>query len=259
LIFAILAALLQSALGQPSHGPQTGTSQLHGQISEPDGRPIPGARVRIQCNFARGDTAVTDTAIDGQYEINNLPAGICSVIATKVGYVAVSGPNGPLGVATAQVPLSEGAATERDLEMARGADVSGRVVNEQGEPVARVAVMLMRRDIRNGQAVFGTVGTQSVGRTDANGEFRIAGMEAGTYYLCAAIPNIVRGQTPAGELNGCYRSHDMRQAEPLPLTLGQSRSGLEFTIAPGPRLETVMMMPFGHQTSPVQPPVSRDR
>jgi hypothetical protein len=66
-----------------------------------------------------------------------------------------------------------------DIAMPRGLAISGRVVDDRGDPLARVRIRLERLD---GQ-MPGSVGQQR--ETDDRGQFRHFGLTAGSYIVCA--------------------------------------------------------------------------
>jgi 5-hydroxyisourate hydrolase-like protein (transthyretin family) len=182
LLFLALALLLQTPAAPPrdvpvQSGPPAGKCVLRGRVLDAtSGQPIRGATVTL---FSQGqqEAPVAATDSDGRWEIADLPAGQYHATASKSGYtnrvafgrgVALTGsrPEGTL-----------------DLTLARGAVLSGRVTDVEGEPIAGVQVMALKempmgRGIRQWRAVNGA-------STDDRGQYRLFGLEAGEYVLAA--------------------------------------------------------------------------
>lgn len=77
----------------------------------------------------------------------------------------------------AQAPADESAANT-----ARTGTISGRVVNESGQPLANVVV---------GARAFGANGPGRSTTTDSEGSFEIAGLDPLSYFLSASLPGFV--------------------------------------------------------------------
>src|SRR5262249_62034558 len=70
-----------------------------------------------------------------------------------------------------------------DVTLPRGSVVSGRVVDEFGEPVADANVSAMRMQFVNGRRRLANAGRNS--QTNDLGQFRIFGLPPGEYYVSA--------------------------------------------------------------------------
>jgi len=86
------------------------------------------------------------------------------------------------------------------LEMIRHGTVSGRVIDEGGEPVVGAYVRLLARILIAGRPQL-AVGRSA--RTDDRGMYRITGLDAGTYYVVVpSVQNAVPLQTPVSDGRG---------------------------------------------------------
>src|SRR5438105_2492118 len=89
-------------------------------VADDSGEPIPHARVSVASNAPGTPVAVADG--DGNFVLA-VPASATTVVASKTGYARLDMP-----LAGARQPI--------ELRLRRGGVVSGRVVDEFGEPVA---------------------------------------------------------------------------------------------------------------------------
>jgi len=132
--------------------------------------------------------AVTDQ--DGRFVFDRIFAGTYIVSAEKTGFVPFNQPD-----QRHTVEVVAGRATALDLQLQRGAVVSGRVLDPSGEPMADVHVMALRRSPTSpGRTVARLFPAGPGAQTNDIGEFRVSGLAAGEYCV-AAMP---RGQFPFG-------------------------------------------------------------
>jgi protocatechuate 3,4-dioxygenase beta subunit len=128
---------------------------------------------------------------DGRFTIRELPAGEYSLNARRAGYVDQGfgqvTPNTP----PRRVTVAEGAALgPLDFQLLRGGVITGRVVDETGEPAERVQVRVVRSQRVGGQSRV--VGFGMGDTTDDQGQYRLFGLAPGEY-LVVAEPNDRRG------------------------------------------------------------------
>ena len=122
---------------------------IRGRVVRADtGEPLRRVQVRVD-EWSTGDRsgpAATMTDAEGRYELTQLPAGRYQLKATRGGYVEVAyGQRRPFERGR-PLELGEGAVLQNiDFALPPGAVVTGRVVDETGEAVARVSVSLERR------------------------------------------------------------------------------------------------------------------
>lgn len=136
---------------------------LAGRVSGPDGEPVADVQVSTssgRLGFGHG-RARSDS--EGRYRIGGLRPGAVQVQADHPEYVAA--------VREATIGAGE---TRLDLELGRGIEISGRVVDDAGAPVAGAEVSLAG-DFRRGYRPPET--------TAEDGSFRLRGIEPGTWRL----------------------------------------------------------------------------
>jgi protocatechuate 3,4-dioxygenase beta subunit len=142
------------------------------------------AQVRISSPDILPKTSTTDA--EGRYEFRDLPASRFTITATKAGFVTINyGQTRPFE-AGKPIELAEGQAIDKaDFTIPRGSAISGRIVDEFGEPVADAQVNAMRSSWVNGRRRL-----QSTGRTAQTndlGQYRIFGLPPGEYYVSATL------------------------------------------------------------------------
>ncbi len=168
--------------GQPPRDARlaTGHAAIRGRVLASDGgQPLRRATVRISAPELRvARTALTDA--DGRYDFRDLPAGRYSINASKPTFVNWSygqtlpdGPGRPIALSDNQT------ADNVDIRLLRGAVITGRILDEFGEPVPNAAVTALRRQYQQGQSRLFPAGD----RAQANdiGEYRIFGLAPGQY------------------------------------------------------------------------------
>jgi len=181
----IIVALL--ALGQPPAADveKPGTATLRGHVMAADtGRPLRKAQVRIVAGEIRENRAVT-TDDGGRYEFKEVKAGRYTISATKSSYVALSyGQTKPLE-AGKPLDIKDGQTVERlDFSLPLAGVITGRILDEFGEPLSDVMVAPMRYQFMQGKRTLVPAGRTA--STDDNGEFRLFGVMPGQYYLQAS-------------------------------------------------------------------------
>jgi hypothetical protein len=154
------------------------------------GRPIGGALVRLGGTFAGPITAPAAgaapapalTNVQGQFLFRNLAPGRYPLTTQRGGYLPGSygqtRPEGPPG----SVRLGEAERiTDVTIRMWRYAAITGKVLDEAGEPAVGVMVRSLRRGVvagRNQWTFFG--GTSS---TDDRGIYRLGSLSPGEYLV----------------------------------------------------------------------------
>ncbi len=139
--------------------------------------------------------AMTDDA--GRFEFRDLPSGRFVVSANKPGYVPAT-----YGATRPQMPgltiaLGDAQhAADITIRMPRGAVITGRVVDDQGQPAANLRIVANERVMVNGEPSYRGFGSSAL--TDDRGMYRIYGLVGASYVLSASVsPNITLGGAAA--------------------------------------------------------------
>jgi protocatechuate 3,4-dioxygenase beta subunit len=171
--------------GMGPRQPKTGTGRLRGRVlSAETGGPVRRAQVRISSADIGSKSAMTDA--EGRYEFRDLPAGRFSMSATKAGYVTIQyGQTRPFESGKA-IDLTDGQVMDKaDFSLPRGGAISGRLVDEFGDPVADALVSAMRSAWSGGRRRLQPTGRTA--QTNDLGQFRIYGLSPGDYYVNATF------------------------------------------------------------------------
>ena len=174
-------------------GPElrTGTSSIRGRvINAMTGAPI--RRAQIQASYVaeqggRGEPPRTESTDDsGAFRFSNLPAGRWSLRASKNGFVEQQYGQRSAFASVDPVTLAEGQQFVADFRLSRGGAVSGRIVDEFGDPIAGVTVSALRFQV-SAQGVR-TTRTGTTVPSDDTGAYRIYGLPPGQYYISVNDP-----------------------------------------------------------------------
>ncbi len=133
--------------------------------------------------------ATTDS--DGRFEIKKIAPGRYSVFASHAGYLTQQYQARGVSVG-ALLTLTPGQQVNKAFfRLVRAAVVTGRIVDESGEPVAKLAVIALRKLSAEEKEDWGPQDSKmqligsSATRTDDRGEYRIFGLKPGEYYVKA--------------------------------------------------------------------------
>jgi protocatechuate 3,4-dioxygenase beta subunit len=220
LIVAVLGVPGPLTAADSDQAPPPAMAIIAGQVVDADtGRTVPETIVTLSMTPAAGAPPVSPAAREtgsrkvitdsrGRFVFAGLAKGRYSLTTTKPGYVAgVYGKLVPRGAGTA-IDLGE---AERLVNLRiltwKHAVITGRVVDEAGEPMAGVEVSALRRTSNAGRGGYGA-GTTTI--TDDRGMYRLASLEPGTY-LVAVISKAVT--VPAALLEAYFRTTGSERAE----------------------------------------------
>ena len=234
--------------GGPMRGPvKIGTGRIAGRVvSAETGAPLRRAQVWIAAPEAGTKTALTDA--EGRYEFKDLPAGRFSVNASKSGYVSVQyGQSRPFESGRPIELADKQVLDKADIAMPRGGVISGRILDEFGEPVADAAVSTMRQTWLNGRRRLTATGR--IAQTNDLGQFRLYGLPPGEYYVSAtlrsaetmmldlAVGGAIAGGGGSQPTSGYAPTYfpgtpTAASAQRVTVTIGQEAQNTEFALVP---------------------------
>ncbi|MDX2268959.1 MAG: carboxypeptidase regulatory-like domain-containing protein [Bryobacter sp.] len=120
---------------------------------------------------------------DGSFVFEELEEGSYRLYAEKAGFVRTSyGASSPNSAGTPLKLISGGELKDLSLRMLPGATVAGMVVDEEGEPLERLQVMVLRKNPSMGRNLWQPLASA---QTNERGEFRLTGLTAGSFTVLA--------------------------------------------------------------------------
>jgi protocatechuate 3,4-dioxygenase beta subunit len=212
---------------------KTGTARIRGHVYAADsGTPLRRAQVRLFAPELREQRA-TSTDERGAYEFKDLPGGRFNLTASKGSYVSLQyGQTRPMQGGT-PLELLDGQAVEKvDFALPRGAVITGRVLDEFGEPIADAQVAPVQSRFMQGRRRMMPVGRSS--QTNDIGEYRVFGLSPGEYYVSATIRNFSFGGD-SDDHNGYAPTYypgtaNGAEAQRVTVQVGQSLSEINITL-----------------------------
>ena len=173
---------------------------------------------------------MTDEA--GRFECGSLPAGRFAV------YVLATGPF--LRSQSRFLELADGATASVTIRLERGGSITGRVLDDAGEPVTMAQVVAGERQSVNGVVRLVPSGSAPRATTNDLGEYRVFGLPPGEF-IVSAVWNPPALRTPSASAPGEPRhglsptfhpsTTAFQAARPVSVRAGQETSGVDVTLA----------------------------
>ena len=231
-VIACTAASI-GAIAQPLPKPLTNQRGTISGVVKAAGTasPIQGALIDITSSQTRNSIT---TDVQGRYVFRNLPAGRYLVRASY---------RAPIGQNKIITLPSEMATRSLDFDLQIPGAISGKVLDEMGEPLPDFLVLLMSREYRLGVVSYSFHG---IATTNHRGEYRIGSLSPGRVYLLqtksqdqhvAAISNIpadpkLRRQTYAPTYYP--RSATIETATGVAVRSGEQLEGIDIRVSRSP-------------------------
>jgi hypothetical protein len=214
---------------------KTGTATIRGRVVA-DGTNTPISRVEVRISSAEspaGKTATTDA--NGRYELTALPAGKFTLSAFKQNYVRVAyGQTRPQGQGRV-IELADGQTLANvSFVLQRTGAITGRIVDEFGDPVTDVDVMAMRWQFIGSERRMMPANGR-ISRTNDLGDYRLYGLAPGQYFVTATLRSFMPGETDdrSGYAATYYPgTGSVAEAQRITIAAGQTISGANMTLLP---------------------------
>jgi hypothetical protein len=238
---------------------RTGTAVIRGRVVAADGgRPLRRVQIRFTApELGAPQGRPTSTDEDGRYEIGNLPTGRYTITAVRGGFLSLRyGQRRPREQGK-PVEVADGQVVENvDFALPKMSVLSGRITDEEGEPIGGVTVLAMRSTYFDGRRQLVPTSEASVA-TDDVGEYRIAGLVPGTYVVSARSSD--KWTVDAGgreETMGYAPTYfpgttNIADARRVTVGLGQEVGANDFALIPG-RAATVSGTALDSRGQPFQ-------
>lgn len=219
---------------------QEGSGRIGGAVTQRrTGEPVPRAIVHLQSTSgAEGISVQADAG--GRFLFEGVPRGVYRVSAERRGFLTGRFGTRRAGQSGGLVTLGDGGEFNgADIKMDAQSVIAGQVLDEYGEPMERAVVQAWSRAGAPGERGRAPV---NIATTDDRGEFRIAGLAPGRYFVQASAgrrgfqTRNVRRAVQAGEAGKDIEESyvptyfpgttDAKAATPVELGIGQEFLGL---------------------------------
>jgi len=198
------------------------------------GEPVRRASVTLQPSGVDGKTTATMSDARGGFHFEGLEPGIYTLSAERTGFLRQEyGARRPFSAGAPIVVAARQDIKDIDLKLTPQSVISGKVLDEEGDPVENVTIQVLlpvgRGSSRRLQKIDDT-------ETNDRGEFRIPGLGPGTYILAADRPDADFGRDQSGQAEEEYVPTfypgvtELLSAVPVQLVAGQETSGRDFQL-----------------------------
>jgi protocatechuate 3,4-dioxygenase beta subunit len=193
------------------------------------------------------NTASTDAT--GQFAITGIAPGKYRLSAERSGFIVTQygarGPNKPGTLLTLEPGQKS---SNLAMRLTPQGVIAGRVLDEEGEPVANVDVQVLRQQYMQGRKQMARAGG---GPTNDLGEYRIFGLPPGRYYVSANFrQNPMQAQTDDEYVTTFFpRTTDPTAAAPMDVAPGAQLRNIDIPLA---KMHTVAVR--GHVATELRPP-----
>ena len=185
-------------------------------VADESGDPV--ANARVVANAGSSDRLITVTERDGRFSLP-VPPGRHGIVATKPRF------------ARGQVTVDAGAEGV-EIRLRRGAAISGRIIDEFGDPVVAASVFV---ETPKAAAVANTI-------TDDRGEYRIGGLSAGTFNVAVRTIGPMEFRSLGGgrfagspaQIKTYYpNAATAAEAQSIEIKWGDERAGVDLVLPAG--------------------------
>jgi hypothetical protein len=235
------------------------------------GNPLAQAKVRIQDARNPSNVQSTTSSNDGRFEFTRLPPAKYDLSAAKEGFVTAS----YLQHERYSTAIVTGAGLDTGhlvLRLSPFAVLSGKVLDEVGEPVRHAIVALYTEDRRMG---FARIQKISGDVTDDLGSYEFSGLDEGTYFIAVSakpwyalhhstsqadtekLPSSIDPSLDVAYPITYYKdATDADAALPIPVRAGD-RFETDIHLNPLPALHVIFRLPDNEKYGPHMPMLSK--
>lgn len=250
LFSAWLVAFVPAQAQQPQSSDKAKEkARIEGTVLSSDGAPIPRATIRLQPSapvLNAGTPVLPATATagqDGTYAIENIEPGTYTLTAQRPGFVnTVYGQRRPNTPGT-PIELRAGQTQSKlDITMIPQGVIAGKVTDQNGDLLQGVQVMALRQGYQRGVKTLMTAASAS---TNDLGEYRIANLMPGQYFVAAADRRAIVLLTAQGNITAAGTGRegnvttyypnatDPRAAAPVSINAGAELRGTDIRMRTG--------------------------
>jgi len=184
-IAAFLMVLVLSAM-VVAQAPSAARARLEGIVTkEPGSEPVKKALIELIAeNQAEGSDYTAITGPDGAFQIEGIVPGRYHLFAERTGMLELEKHHAHSEGRI--LTLSAGQELKNlQIQLQAAAVVRGRVTDEDGDPLPNAEIAVLRETFSSGRRRWEQAGGE---RTNDLGEYRVAGLAAGNYYVSCSPP-----------------------------------------------------------------------
>jgi Carboxypeptidase regulatory-like domain len=150
-----------------------------------DGAPLKSATVQLENSEDREHTIATKTTLDGHFELHKVPAGQYRIKVTRNGYAPQEFGQKRSGDPGAKFVLRPGQQrTDLIFKLSRAGVITGRIFDDDGEPMPGALVFALRQKYREGRREY-TIEQETI--TNDLGEYRLFALSSGSYFVSSQV------------------------------------------------------------------------
>ena len=217
--------------------PGKGTGIIRGRIMLANGQPARRASIQLVSSGSRATAA----GEDGTYEFTDLPADSYRLSAGKPGYLVLEYGQARAFERGRVITLGDGEKVEKiDVTLPTSGAISGRVTDENGEPVEAVTVRVLQVQFIADRRQLMDVAAAGSRTTDDTGRYRIYGVPPGQYVVMAAFaPLLNQPRSDDPSLPGYAPTYypgatEVAQAQIVGVELSRDVGGIDIALVPAP-------------------------
>ena len=222
---------------------------IRGRITSLDtGKPLRRAQVHLTDEMSPLNPRAASTSNDGRYEFRDVPPGRYTLRVQRSGYLALNYGQRRFGEQARPLEIVEkGVADKVDFALPRMSVISGRVLDDLGEPIAGITVWVLQTRYIQGRRQLVATGTNA--RTDITGRYRLLSLPPGDYVVMGTTRETWPHDSDPKQVFGYAPTYfpgtsTAAQAQRVKLGVAQEASGIDFSLVAG-RTSNVR----GHATS----------
>jgi protocatechuate 3,4-dioxygenase beta subunit len=229
----VLVALLLGATPQAPLPYSVGTATIRGHIVRTDGPPLARAEVRLASSEKAGPPRIATTDQSGAYEFTALPAGRYTLTAIKTGYVSLEFGQRRAFEAGQVIQIKAGETRERvDVALPRHGAITGRIVDENGEPLEGVSISVNEVRSVGGRRRLVILPGVPARQTNELGRFRVYGLPPGDYAVRAEIAQAGSDDGRGYPVTYFPGTTHSAEAQRIRIGLSEEVSNVDFAVAP---------------------------
>ena len=218
---------------------QQNTASIRGRVTSLEtSRPLRRARIQIS-GPGLSPARTVSTNSDGRFEIRDLPAGRFTLRAERNGYLPLAYGQKRPGEPGKPIDLDAQQSVDSiDFALPRMGVISGRIVDELGEPVPGINMWTLRVQYYRGERRLVPSGIGSHASTDDSGMYRLLAVPPGEFVVMAQTRQTWPVHVDSKELLSYAASYYpgtavAAAAQRVKVGIGQEIKGIDFSLLPG--------------------------